>query len=412
MKVNQEEEENKKRRKLGKITNNHPALFASMNVLILIHPAVTTKPELLESLKYSYTNSSTQDNTLDQHLINKLNDDSVLLRADHYDVVHYLTTELPEEIEFPTDNLLPKIHKCLKNNNKSRFVGLSNKFKLYALIHGFDIVEGKQDTNSDLPSFPSDASYYWVKKQVLADSTNGISQTTKTNKTTTTLLNRKSGSLLSPLGSSNGTKKGLPQFTKKSALPIFKKKDIAPQQKVVLNTETDDLDDDLEEDDLEDNDDEAVDESKLAFFTKLSVNDQTINEDDLIPQGEKSMDNNGTNTAGSNGKCEMLISKIDCEDGKGKQKRRKKACKDCTCGLKEQEDAELDQVQEQQNRVLFKLDKKDLTEIDFTIKGKKVGGCGSCALGDAFRCSGCPYLGLPAFKPGQQINLNSIADDL
>ena len=32
-------------------------------------------------------------------------------------------------------------------------------------------------------------------------------------------------------------------------------------------------------------------------------------------------------------------------------------------------------------------------------------------MGDAFRCSGCPYRGLPAFKPGDKVSLD-LANEL
>jgi hypothetical protein len=86
--------------------------------------------------------------------------------------------------------------------------------------------------------------------------------------------------------------------------------------------------------------------------------------------------------------------------------KRRRACKDCTCGLAEKiaaEDAAKRSNADAQLKTL-KLGADDLAEVDFTVQGK-VGSCGNCSLGDAFRCDGCPYIGMPAFKPGEEVRL-------
>ncbi|CAG9463115.1 unnamed protein product [Pedinophyceae sp. YPF-701] len=70
----------------------------------------------------------------------------------------------------------------------------------------------------------------------------------------------------------------------------------------------------------------------------------------------------------------------------------KRACKNCTCGRAEQEAPE----------------KVKLTP-DMLENPQNQGGCGNCALGDAFRCAGCPYKGMPAFTPGEPIKLGGDA---
>ncbi|WFD30224.1 electron carrier [Malassezia sp. CBS 17886] len=107
--------------------------------------------------------------------------------------------------------------------------------------------------------------------------------------------------------------------------------------------------------------------------------------------------------------------------------RRKRACKGCTCGLREMQEDELQSS-------IVQLDAGELnggtgkrTEVTSTVPGadgaahdvKRVqvdtrgatSSCGSCFLGDAFRCSSCPYLGLPAFEPGQKVEIPLAMDD-
>lgn len=52
--------------------------------------------------------------------------------------------------------------------------------------------------------------------------------------------------------------------------------------------------------------------------------------------------------------------------------RKKRACANCTCGRAEKE------------------------KVD-------ISACGNCYKGDAFRCSGCPSLGLPPYEKGEAI---------
>jgi len=91
--------------------------------------------------------------------------------------------------------------------------------------------------------------------------------------------------------------------------------------------------------------------------------------------------------------------------------KRRRACKDCTCGLAQKLEAEDRARRANADQALnaLKLQADDLAEVDFTVQGK-VGSCGNCALGDAFRCDGCPYIGLPAFKPGEEVRL--LNDDI
>lgn len=117
--------------------------------------------------------------------------------------------------------------------------------------------------------------------------------------------------------------------------------------------------------------------SSLAW-TKVAANDavtpaELVDEDELLARDglQDSLQERAEGESARKG-CGV--------DGGGKRK----PCKDCTCGLADMND--------------------DAPAAPVQQPGK---GCGSCALGDAFRCASCPYLGLPPFNPGEKVEVPS-----
>ncbi|RWS27329.1 anamorsin-like protein, partial [Leptotrombidium deliense] len=70
---------------------------------------------------------------------------------------------------------------------------------------------------------------------------------------------------------------------------------------------------------------------------------------------------------------------------------KRKACANCTCGLAEE------------------LNNAEISSLRQNTQQAK-SSCGSCYLGDAFRCADCPYIGLPAFKPGEKVIIDNSSD--
>lgn len=77
---------------------------------------------------------------------------------------------------------------------------------------------------------------------------------------------------------------------------------------------------------------------------------------------------------------DVTVVKSDCST-------RRRACKNCSCGRAEMEEAELKGTA-----------RPIITDEELQ---KSISTCGNCYKGDAFRCSGCPYLGKPAFRPDE-----------
>lgn len=138
---------------------------------------------------------------------------------------------------------------------------------------------------------------------------------------------------------------------------------------------------------------------KLAGFLKVNVSEDKKK----ITCSKKTWGNKGKSKRGENAwktikmeenaKTDFIVEDelIDPFDSYQKFSKaddcitKPKPCKNCNCGRAEKEN------QEKQK------------QIDPNFKPE----CGKCYLGDAFRCSGCPYRGLPAFEPGQKIEFTN-----
>jgi hypothetical protein len=112
----------------------------------------------------------------------------------------------------------------------------------------------------------------------------------------------------------------------------------------------------------------------------------------------------------------------------GPNSLKKKKCKNCTCGMEEEPE------EEEQSNAAMDVDstttgpvpqeaivastanrwkESAITEVvPLALQPKS--SCGNCYLGDAFRCGSCPYIGMPAFQPGEKVQLggNMLKDDI
>jgi len=133
----------------------------------------------------------------------------------------------------------------------------------------------------------------------------------------------------------------------------------------------------------------VVDREKVIEVWRLDENDDDLIDDDMLVDD-----------------IQVPTMDVNVEAG---AKPKRKACKNCSCGRKEMEEAE-EREEEAAKTAGNGAEKASVPGANLTkeqIENPK-SACGNCSLGDAFRCSTCPYRGLPRYKPGEKIELTSM----
>ena len=325
-------------------------------VLLLLHPTVVTDRELVERVKGDIVRDS-NDLDFHQQIIDRVTKGAVELPNNFYDKIVYINPNAPEQT---LPQALLKLLQSTLTLGGQISGDLPTHQDLDVLMLGFIIEDGA-----------------WVKPKP--------AETVKLTKKAST------------------TTKKLPTFKRLNEPPV-------PAQASSMT------DSSTEDEDEINSMKRKLQQTKLSYFSDDDDDAEgDINEEELMKAYTSS---------------NIIIPK-KCELPNGK--KRRKACKDCTCGLKELEDKENEDQRTLQDSLLssmaqsatieakkiedriaknaVKFSADELAEIDFTVEGK-TWGCSSCSLGDAFRCDGCPYMGLPPFKPGQVVTIDSFGEDI
>lgn len=360
----------------------HPSTAPSTRTLLLAPPSVASHPETLSRVAEAYERHAT-----DIQMLDRLAMGLVALPTATYDVVLLLTDvdgSRRESSRLLDRHVMEKLVMAIKAGGRLRAQngGLEHSEETEAILAGLVRGEsnGREMVKPDAGAGAQTVKLSFGKKKANAAAVpaNAV-EAVQVGK-------RKSEDISTSLASANGN--GVVRATPAG---------------VGFVDSNDDFDGGFDDGSGYDDDDdmEIPDDAELDRAERIDPDTLLTEEDRLRPIVVRKSRISTSLTL-----IQQVLTRSYPADACKPTSKRRRACKDCSCGLAQRLEAEDKAKRSNADADLAKLSAADLNEVDFTVQGK-VGSCGNCALGDAFRCDGCPYIGLPAFKPGEEVRLLS-----